>query len=86
MPSWFSVNPRTAAKRRALRAETWTLADVLCVTGMTVEEVRDWRNHNRNHKGPWGPVHGIMIHHTVTSGAKETVDLVGQFGAAPLQL
>ncbi|OEV09119.1 N-acetylmuramoyl-L-alanine amidase [Streptomyces nanshensis] len=44
--------------------------------GVTVEEVRDWRNHNRNHKGPWGPVHGIMIHHTVTSGAKETVDLI----------
>jgi hypothetical protein len=43
--------------------------------GVTVEEVRDWRNHNRNHKGPWGPVHGVMLHHTVTSGAKETVDL-----------
>ncbi|UNS98879.1 N-acetylmuramoyl-L-alanine amidase [Streptomyces tubbatahanensis] len=44
--------------------------------GVTVEEVRDWRNHNRNRQGPWGPVHGIMIHHTVTSGAKETVDLI----------
>ncbi|WP_369199574.1 N-acetylmuramoyl-L-alanine amidase [Streptomyces sp. PU-14G] len=44
--------------------------------GVTVEEVRDWRNHNRNRQGPWGPVHGIMIHHTVTSGADETVDLI----------
>lgn len=44
--------------------------------GVRVEEVRDWRNHNRNQQGSWGPVHGIMIHHTVTSGAKETVDLV----------
>jgi hypothetical protein len=44
--------------------------------GVTYEEVRDWRNHNRNHKGPWGPVHGVMIHHTVTSGADETVDIV----------
>ena len=43
--------------------------------GVTYEEVRDWRNHNRNHKGPWGPVHGVMIHHTVTSGADETVDI-----------
>ncbi|AXK31495.1 N-acetylmuramoyl-L-alanine amidase [Streptomyces armeniacus] len=43
--------------------------------GLTVAEVRDWRNHNRNHKGAWGPVHGIMIHHTVTSGAERTVDI-----------
>ncbi|MGP3986666.1 N-acetylmuramoyl-L-alanine amidase [Streptomyces sp. 3N207] len=44
--------------------------------GVQVEEVRDWRNHNRNQQGPWGPVHGIMIHHTVTSGSAETVDLI----------
>ena len=38
-----------------------------CVTkGLTVVELRNWRTHNRNHKGPWGPVHGVMIHHTVT--------------------
>lgn len=43
--------------------------------GVTVAEVRDWRNHNRNQQGAWGPANGIMIHHTVTSGAKETVDL-----------
>lgn len=44
--------------------------------GVKVEEVRDWRNHNRNSKGPWGPVHGVVIHHTVTSGSSETVDLI----------
>lgn len=49
---------------RALRAE-----------GLTVVEVGDWRDHNRNHKGPWGPVHGVMIHHTVTKGSKATVDI-----------
>jgi LysM repeat protein len=49
---------------RALKAE-----------GLTVVEVGDWRDHNRNHKGPWGPVHGVMIHHTVTKGAKNTVDI-----------
>ncbi|WP_030620825.1 N-acetylmuramoyl-L-alanine amidase [Streptomyces sclerotialus] len=43
--------------------------------GLRVVEVRDWRTHNRNHKGPWGGVHGVMIHHTVTSGAEETVQL-----------
>jgi LysM repeat protein len=53
-----------AAFLKALRAE-----------GLTVVEVGDWRNHNRNHKGPWGPVHGVMIHHTVTRGSARTVDI-----------
>ncbi|GGK52699.1 N-acetylmuramoyl-L-alanine amidase [Streptomyces flaveus] len=43
--------------------------------GCTVVEVGDWEHHNRNHKGPWGPVHGVMIHHTVTSGSKRTVEI-----------
>ena len=34
-----------------------------------------WRTHNRNHKGSWGPVHGVMIHHTVTSGTSNTVSI-----------
>ncbi|MDX3746706.1 N-acetylmuramoyl-L-alanine amidase [Streptomyces sp. AK08-02] len=41
--------------------------------GAAVVEVGAWRTNNRNHKGPWGPVHGVMIHHTVTSGAARTV-------------
>ncbi|HEX5566095.1 MAG TPA: N-acetylmuramoyl-L-alanine amidase [Streptomyces sp.] len=38
--------------------------------GVRVREHRSWRTHNRNHKGPWGPVHGVGIHHTagVSSG------------------
>ncbi|MFJ6935681.1 N-acetylmuramoyl-L-alanine amidase [Streptomyces sp. NPDC101132] len=44
----------TASQRlAALRAE-----------GLTVVEHEGWRTHDRNHKGPWGPVHGAMIHHT----------------------
>ncbi|MCF6523425.1 N-acetylmuramoyl-L-alanine amidase [Streptomyces sp. JJ36] len=42
---------------------------------LRVEQVRDWREHNRNHKGDWGPVHGVMLHHTVTEGAERTVEL-----------
>ena len=42
------------------------LLKVLRDEGLVVHEVRSWRTHNRNHKGPWGPVHGVMIHHTVT--------------------
>lgn len=34
--------------------------------GLKVVEVGDWKNRNRNHKGPWGPVNGVMLHHTVT--------------------
>lgn len=43
--------------------------------GLTVVEVGDWRSRNRNHKGPWGPVNGVMIHHSVTKGTDATVKL-----------
>ena len=49
--------------------------DALKDEGLTVVEVREWRTHNRNHQGPWGPVHGVMIHHTATAGSAETVRL-----------
>ncbi|GHE04744.1 N-acetylmuramoyl-L-alanine amidase [Streptomyces alanosinicus] len=49
--------------------------DALRAEGVTVVEVGDWREHNRNHKGPWGPVHGVMIHHTVTQGGAHTVQV-----------
>ncbi|WP_189716132.1 N-acetylmuramoyl-L-alanine amidase [Streptomyces chryseus] len=47
--------------------------DVLRDEGISVVQVGDWPTHNRNHVGPWGPVHGVMIHHTVTSGTANTV-------------
>ncbi|MFE5855023.1 peptidoglycan-binding protein [Streptomyces sp. NPDC056500] len=43
--------------------------------GLKVVQVGDWRTHNRNAKGPWGPVHGVMIHHTVTKGTANSVAL-----------
>ncbi|MEL7994321.1 peptidoglycan recognition family protein [Streptomyces albidoflavus] len=43
--------------------------------GVTVVEVGSWRTHNRNSKGAWGPVNGVMIHHTVTSGSARTVEI-----------
>lgn len=48
---------------------------VLKREGLTVVEHGNWRTHNRNHRGPWGPVHGVMLHHTATSGTSATVDL-----------
>ncbi|MHC0429983.1 peptidoglycan-binding protein [Streptomyces sp. O3] len=41
--------------------------------GVRVVEHGSWRTHNRNHKGSWGPINGVMIHHTVTSGTDATV-------------
>ncbi|MFJ5140710.1 N-acetylmuramoyl-L-alanine amidase [Streptomyces sp. NPDC088707] len=47
--------------------------DALRDEGLAVVQVGEWSTHNRNHKGPWGPVHGVMIHHTVTRGTATTV-------------
>nr|WP_206441063.1 N-acetylmuramoyl-L-alanine amidase [Streptomyces boncukensis] len=44
--------------------------------GVTVVEECNWRTHNRNRMGPWGSVHGVMIHHTVTKGTAATVRIV----------
>jgi hypothetical protein len=49
------------------------LVEILRAEGVTVHEVGSWRTHNRNSKGPWGPVNGVMIHHTVTSGTDASV-------------
>jgi len=43
--------------------------------GIDVIERPGWLTHNRNHKGPWGPVHGVMHHHTVTRGTMHTVEI-----------
>lgn len=59
------ADPMTAAQFiAALRAE-----------GARVAEVGAWRTHNRAGHGAWGPVHGVMIHHTVTRGTASTVEL-----------
>lgn len=51
------------------------LVGILRAEGCTVKTVGDFRNHNRNHKGPWGSVHGTMLHHTVSSGSASSVEL-----------
>ena len=59
-------------------AEPLTAAALLAALkaeGVKVVEVGDWRHHNRNARGPWGPVNGVIIHHTVTSGTKASVDI-----------
>ncbi|MEU9921862.1 N-acetylmuramoyl-L-alanine amidase [Streptomyces griseoluteus] len=61
----MATPPSAATFLAALRAE-----------GVKVQEHPNWATHNRNHKGPWGPVHGVMIHHTVTKGTDSTVRIV----------
>jgi hypothetical protein len=51
------------------------LVSALRAEGLTVVEHPGWRTNNRNHKGSWGPVNGVIIHHTVTSGTTATVNL-----------
>lgn len=48
---------------------------ILREEGLVVHEYRSWRTHNRNHKGRWGPINGVMIHHTVTRGTESSVRL-----------
>lgn len=44
--------------------------------GCRVVEHDGWRTHNRNTVGAWGPVHGTLVHHTVTSGTTATVRIL----------
>lgn len=47
---------------KALRAE-----------GVKVTEYPGWRTHSRNHKGAWGPVNGVVIHHTAGADSLDFV-------------
>ncbi|GAA3184537.1 MULTISPECIES: peptidoglycan-binding protein [Streptomyces] len=51
------------------------LLAALRAEGLVVHEVRDWRRHNRNTKGGWGPVNGVVVHHTATEGTGASVNL-----------
>ena len=51
-------------------------AAALRAEGLTVVETPGWSTYNRNARGPWGPVHGVVIHHTVTKGTDATVGIV----------
>ncbi|MEE1751745.1 peptidoglycan-binding protein [Streptomyces sp. SP18CS02] len=51
------------------------LLAALRAEGVRVVEHPGWRTRNRNHKGAWGPVHGVVIHHTVSTGSASSVAL-----------
>ncbi|MFJ4923017.1 peptidoglycan-binding protein [Streptomyces sp. NPDC088725] len=52
-----------------------TLLTALRDEGLQVVEHGSWRTHNRNSQGAWGPMNGVMIHHTVTSGTDSSVTM-----------
>ncbi|MFD5105542.1 peptidoglycan-binding protein [Streptomyces cinereoruber] len=51
------------------------LLAALRAEGVTVVEHPGWRTHDRNGHGAWGPVTGVMIHHTVSSGTASSVEM-----------
>lgn len=58
------------------------VVDAMRKFGVEVVLYPGWENHNRNHVGPWGGVNGVMIHHTVTRGAANTLNILkkGYYG------
>ena len=51
-----------------MSADAWLNA--LRIEGITdIVQMKNWKTHNRNHKGMWGPVHGAVVHHTAGTGA-----------------
>ncbi|MFI6247020.1 peptidoglycan-binding protein [Streptomyces sp. NPDC051016] len=51
------------------------LLSALRAEGVTVVEHDGWRTHNRAGHGAWGPVNGVIIHHTVTTGTTTSVSM-----------
>ncbi|MFF2922718.1 peptidoglycan-binding protein [Streptomyces celluloflavus] len=51
------------------------LVAALRAEGVTVVEYGSWRTHDRTGHGAWGPINGVMIHHTVSSGTDASVRL-----------
>lgn len=49
------------------------LIAALRAEGLTVVEYKSWRTHNRAGHGAWGPLNGVMLHHTA-SGSNGIVD------------
>lgn len=49
------------------------LLAALRAEGVHVVERSGWRTHDRNHKGPWGGVNGVAVHHTAGSDSLEAV-------------
>lgn len=59
----------------AIPATADRLLQALLDEGVKVVQDPGWRTRNRNHKGAFGPVHGVMLHHTVTGPKVDAVPI-----------
>jgi LysM repeat protein len=51
--------------------------------GISYKEYKDWKTHNRNHVGKWGPVNGFMVHHTGSDSKDQRELLYGGVSGLP---
>lgn len=51
--------------------------------GVPFKEYRSWATHNRNAKGAWGPVHGLVIHHTSSDSLDQRALLYDGYATLP---
>lgn len=52
------------------------LLDALRAEGVRVVEYGSWRTHDRGTRGTgWGPINGVIVHHTASSGTDSSVEL-----------
>jgi len=49
------------------------LYNAIKAEGVNVRKHAAVAGHNRNHKGAWGPVHGVIVHHTAARSSLEVV-------------
>ncbi|MFG3244612.1 N-acetylmuramoyl-L-alanine amidase [Streptomyces sp. NPDC048157] len=48
---------------------------VLKDEGLKVVGVKSWKTHNRAGHGNWGPINGVIMHHTVTKGTDASINI-----------
>lgn len=51
--------------------------------GVKYKEYENWEDHNRNHKGAWGPVNGFMWHHTGSDSKDQRLLLRKGYSSLP---
>ncbi|MGW5821196.1 peptidoglycan recognition protein family protein [Streptomyces noursei] len=69
-----SAIPAFASTRPIATRAAWFDA-VLEAEDVATVPVGDWSRHNRDHKGPFGPMTGVMIHHTASRGERVSVNI-----------
>lgn len=72
----MAVSPGEGSGTMSAPMSAQALIDALKAEGVKTVEYKSWRTHNRAGHGAWGPLNGVMIHHTVTRETSPSVALV----------